>query len=479
MLSNIGEVQEILPAFGGFKIITHWRILILLFLAIILPLLLIVYRDQIPLRKKYKVLLSSILGICLICEIIPNYKFLQLFLQHKDIQKVEGLIFRRYHEEVPTPLHRFAFSCYSLNQSSRFFENIKRSTLSAQIDSCSYVSPHIVLIIGESYNKYHSTLYGYKLETTPLQKMHQDEGNLQVFNNVVTPWNITSNVFLDIFSMWEYGIEKSIEDIPLFPILFQRAGYSVNFFSNQFLLQGLGKGATNQLGHFFLADREFSDSLFTFRNRHACNFDMELVDQVAEFNNQQGSCHYVLDIIHLRGQHFDYSMRYPQSKTKFYIDDYAYRNNKIEEKEILAQYDNATYYNDMVLDSILQIYSNKESIVIFIADHGEEVYDDLPIHGRLFKEPIAKQAQYEYEVPMWIWYSDSYQQKHPDITNNIKRSVNKQFMIDGLPQILLSLAGISCCWTVETRNLLSRKYKNRQRIIGGNKDYDELISGVN
>ena len=206
---------------------------------------------------------------------------------------------------------------------------------------------------------------------------------------------------------------------------------------------------------------------------------MELVDQVAEFNNQQGSCHYVLDIIHLRGQHFDYSMRYPQSKTKFYIDDYAYRNNKIEEKEILAQYDNATYYNDMVLDSILQIYSNKESIVIFIADHGEEVYDDLPIHGRLFKEPIAKQAQYEYEVPMWIWYSDSYQQKHPDITNNIKRSVNKQFMIDGLPQILLSLAGISCCWTVETRNLLSRKYKNRQRIIGGNKDYDELISGVN
>lgn len=34
-------------------------------------------------------------------------------------------------------------------------------------DTCLYTSPDIILIIGESYNKRHASLYGYPLETTP------------------------------------------------------------------------------------------------------------------------------------------------------------------------------------------------------------------------------------------------------------------------------------------------------------------------
>ena len=124
-----------------------------------------------------------------------------------------------------------------------------------------------MLVIGESYNKHHSALYGYRLPTTPLQQRRKDGGELFVFDDVVSPWNITSNVFLDIFSVWECGMASRIDDMPLFPVLFRRAGYSVNFFSNQYLLRGFHKGATNQSGHFFLADSEMSDSLFTFRNR--------------------------------------------------------------------------------------------------------------------------------------------------------------------------------------------------------------------
>ena len=74
--------------------------------------------------------------------------------------------------------------------------------------------------------------------------------------------------------LWEYvddsrdtvRMVKTIDHYPLFPILFKKAGYVVNFFSNQYIRKGFSKGATNQSGHFFLADSELSDSLFSYRN---------------------------------------------------------------------------------------------------------------------------------------------------------------------------------------------------------------------
>ena len=479
MLSNAREMHEFFTAFVGIHVLTHWRITALLLLAVALPFALFFQERKVIRsssgRKLWKMAGIAVIVICLIFEVPPTYRYIQLFRQHQDLQKMEGLIFRHYHEEVPTPLHRFAFAYYSLKQSSYVLADIKDATFSAHIDSCSYLSPHIVLVVGESYNKHHSTLYGYPLATTPLQQQRADNGELYVFNNVVSPWNITSNVLLDIFSLWEYGMSDGIGTRPLFPILFRCAGYDVNFFSNQYFISGFRKGATNQAGHFFLTDREMSKKLFTYRNKRPGEYDMSLATQVGNYRIEHVEAEHTLDIIHLIGQHFDYVQRYPAEEAAFAASDYAGRNISDEAKTIVMHYDNATHYNDRVLDSILTTYRDDEAIVLFVADHGEEVYDDLQIHGRLFQEPTATQAHYEFEVPMWIWCSESYREHHPDIVVNIERSLNKPFMIDALPQLMLSLAGISCQWTDETRNLLSPKYRSKRRVIAGCADYDELM----
>ena len=145
---------------------------------------------------------------------------------------------------------------------------------------------------------------------------------------------------------------------------------------------------------------------------------------------------------------------------------------------MVMHYDNATYYDDMVLDSILSVYEKDNVVVLFVADHGEEVYDDQPVHGRLFQTPTPSQARYEFEVPMWIWCSESYRLSHPDVIHDIELSVNKPFLTDGLPQLLLSLAGISSSWNDESHNLLSPKYKCKPRIIGGDTNYDEIIKNL-
>jgi heptose-I-phosphate ethanolaminephosphotransferase len=332
-----------------------------------------------------------------------------------------------------------------------------------------------VLVVGESYNKHHSTLYGYHLLTTPLQQKRKDAGDLYVFNDVVSPWNITSNAMLGIFSLWEYGLNEAIGERPLVPVLFRRAGYQVNFFSNQYLLRGFRKGFTNQAGHFFLADIELSDSLFTYRNEKTSKYDLGLVDQVRDYKRQHGQSPYTLDILHLIGQHFEYSERYPKSYTTFSLANYQEKNLSAADKTILMQYDQATYYNDVVLDSIISLYQGDNAIVLFVSDHGEEAFDEGSVSGRLFQEPTASQARYEFEVPMWIWCSDSYRQSHPDVIRLIRESVNKPFLSDGMPQLLLSLAGISCPWRDDTRNLLSPRYQPKKRIIGGSVDYDELM----
>lgn len=476
LLSNMRETGEFFGTFVNEYTLTHWRIDALLLLAVVLPVSLVLLRKPITVNKVLKRVGLVIIILCLICEASPAYNYSRLFFQGGNTQNMEGLIFRHYHEEIPTPIHRLAFACYSIKQSERVLEDIKRSTFSASIDRCSHRSPHIVLIIGESYNKHHSTLYGYKLSTTPLQQKRIDEGELWAFTDVVTPWNITSNVFLDMFSVWEYGSKKTVGKQPLFPILFRRAGYDVNFFSNQYILRGFRKGSTNQAGHFFLADGEMSDSLFTFRNKRSRSFDMGLVEQVLEYKHEHPQATYTLDIIHLVGQHFDYSERYPESEARFSVDDYADRTIDEEAKNIVMHYDNATHYNDMVLDSILSMYEHEEAIVLCVADHGEEAYDDMQIHGRLFQEPTASQARYEFEVPMWIWCSESYRQRHEDVVCCIEQSIDKPFMTDRIPQILLSLGGISCQWTDDTHNLLSPKYKSSPRIICGSVEYDYLMN---
>ena len=467
LLSNVREANEFFSTFIGYHVLWHWRISTLLILAIALPTLLFFLRKPLFLHDTVKYAMMALLGLCLICEAPATYRYSQLFLQGQDLQEMEGLVFRHYHEEIPTPIHRMAFAFYSLEISSRMLSSIKHSTFSAKPDSCSYRSPHIVLIIGESYNKHHAEIYGYPKETTPLQKQRMKNGELFVFNDIMTPWNITSNVFLEIFSLWEHGMKEATSSMPLFPILFRRAGYTVNFFSNQYLLRGWRRGSTNQTGHFFLADAEMSDSLFSYRNRKHRKFDMGLVEQVADYKMTKAPSDYTLDIIHLIGQHFDYSLRYPHSTAKFTLNDYADRDLSTESKEIVMHYDNATHYNDTVLDSLLCLYKQENAIVVFVADHGEEVYDELPVHGRLFQEPTAAQARQEFEVPMWIWCSASYRNYHPDIVKRIELSVRKPFMTDGIPQLLLYLAGISSKWNDDSRNLLSPNYRCKKRVICG------------
>lgn len=408
-------------------------------------------------------------------ELPSQVRFLKLLLSSDTIQEIEGMTFQDYDKGAATPMHRLTLSLSVTSHTGGLLKRIRQATFGAQIDSCTYKSPHIVLVIGETYNKHHSQLYGYPLQTTPYQAERNEAGELFVFKDVVTPWNITSNVFTSAFSLWHYGDTESIEHYPLFPILFRRAGYHVRFFSNQYIQDGLRRVGTNLSGGFFLGDEVLSDSLFNYRNENPSTFDMGIVRQFREYVDSVGDIPYTLDILHLIGQHFNYKNRYPQSVEYFQTTDYENRHLPHAQLELIAAYDNATRYNDIVIDSILTHFEHEEAIVIYVADHGEEIFDDLPVRGRLFQEPSKRQASQEFEVPFWIWCSPSYRLSHKRIVEELSLSVNQPFMTDDLPQLLLYLAGICSRWTYFCNCPISKEYNSsRTRLIYGKVDYDKL-----
>ena len=45
------------------------------------------------------------------------------------------------------------------------------------------------------------------------------------------------------------------------------------------------------------------------------------------------------------------------------------------EQQSVADYLNATRYNDLVVDHIIRLFEKRNAIVLYFADHGEEVYN--------------------------------------------------------------------------------------------------------
>lgn len=388
------------------------------------------------------------------------------------------------------PIYRLAFSVYSNHLASQQVNRCIAAAKTVKVDSCSYQSPNIVLIIGESYGKVHSQLYGYKYPTTPRQVKLERSGLLTRFSDVVSCWNLTSFVFKNVLSMHVVGQKGEWCDYALFPELFKKAGYNVTFLTNQFLPQAK-EAIYDFSGGFFLNNPELSKFLFTTRNKSLHRFDEGLL---ADYDGLVKSGDIVINnardrksaakdpnliIFHLIGQHVNYRTRVPNDRRVFTAADYAESRPDLSERRrrVLADYDNACLYNDSIVASIIKRFENTNSIVIYMPDHGEECYEPgrnfiCRNHSADVDWPLA---HYEFEVPFWIYCTHRYAVTHPEIFKAIKDAKDKRFMTDALPHMLVWLAGISAKDYRSEYNLLSPQYNERRpRILKHVADYDKL-----
>ena len=375
------------------------------------------------------------------------------------------------------PVYRLAFSIFSNELASQQVDRLIEAKDKMSVDSCSFKSPNIVLIIGESYGKLHSQQYGYFMPTTPRQIKREKSGLLVPFSDVVAPWNLTSFVFKNVFSLHVVGEKGEWCDYPLFPSLFRKAGYHVTFITNQFLPKAK-QAVYDFSGGFFLNHPELSAAMFDSRNQQLYRFDRGLLDDYDK-NQQQHNTDHNLIIFHLLGQHVKYNQRFPSDRRHFTAEDYEKKRADLNGKQrnVLADYDNAVLYNDSIVDAIISRFEDKEAIIIYMPDHGEECYEGN--RGFICRNHSAAidydLAHYEFEIPFWIFCSYKYAAKHPDIYKEIIGAKNRRFMTDALPHMLLYLAGIHTKDYHAEYNILSPQYNEmRPRILKNTTDYDKL-----
>lgn len=390
--------------------------------------------------------------------------------------KFQSTLTEKDHAQLYLPAYRLMFSVYANSLAAKQIDKLIAGIDDVKVDSCSYSSPTIVLIIGESYSRHHSAMYGYTMPTTPRQQKLERQGRLVKFTDVVSPHNLTSFVFKSIFSTRVEGQKGEWCDYPLFTEVFRKAGYHVTFLTNQFLPKAR-EAVYDFSGGFFLNNPTLSAAQFDTRNDKLHTYDEGLLEDYDELKGQGGDNNLI--IFHLIGQHVSYRQRSPKDRKHFKGDDYTELkpNLNARERRILADYDNAVLYNDSVVDRIVDRFAHEDAIVIYMPDHGEECYEgDMHFFCRMHSAEIdARLAHAEFDIPFWIWCSPKYARRRPEVLKAMVEARRRRFMTDAVPHLLMGLAGISAPCYEPKYDLLSPDYdETRPRLLKGTTDYDKL-----
>ena len=337
-----------------------------------------------------------------------------------------------------------------------------------------YNSPHICMIIGESYNKHHASIYGYNLETTPNLMCEIADERLYVFNDVVTPVNATIEAMQLFSSFSNKDNHHKWSQTPLLPRLFKLSGYYCSFISNSEVK--LSEDSVWDTKNNYWVSEKTAPLMFDAQNPKKYEYDSELLQELEKINPVGNP--YSFTIIHLLGQHSDYADRYPEEYARFSYLDYTDLSLERTQKEGIAHYDNATLYNDHVVSQIIDYYKDTDAIVVYFADHGEEVHDYRSFIGRSHEGTVTPgRAKYQFEVPFMIWMSELYKENHPITVSQVISALGKPYMIDDLPHMMLDLAGIDCKWFEPTRSVINRQFNTQRRrlLLDTYQDYDEIM----
>ena len=181
----------------------------------------------------------------------------------------------------------------------------------------------IVLIVGESFCRNHSSLYGYEKETNPRLSLLNNDSLLYIFNSVEAPATNTIPAFKSIMSTYrsEFGDSVNWYECETLINIFQQIGFYTYWISNQ-----SQKGAFDNVPTKY---SELCDTTIFVGNRFSgiCKNDY---DELLLFpfnqciNNRTHSRN--LYILHMMGSHHFFESRYPKEFEIYTPNDYLDRN---------------------------------------------------------------------------------------------------------------------------------------------------------
>ena len=311
---------------------------------------------------------------------------------------------------------------------------------------------NIAIILGESFSKSHSSLYGYDKNTNPKLAAMVADSVLKIYSNASSYARNTIPCVKSIMTSYTDECADSInwyECLTLIEIM-HNAGYTTHWISNQ-SKRGL---YDNEVGRYaelcdveqFVGDENAGMS----RN----NYDEELLPLLDTL--LCGNIDKRFFVIQMMGSHSAFKERYPTAFSKFSADDYAgiYPQLSTSKRQLLAEYDNSILYNDSVVYEIIQRFSNREAVVLYFSDHGIDAFQSS---NEYIGHAVAGNKDSEFygrQIPFMVYTTEKFKEKYPQIEEKMWQAVDVPYRTDSIMYTIMDVAGI------ETVNGVSYKIKS-------------------
>ncbi len=310
-----------------------------------------------------------------------------------------------------------------IGSEEKFFAEMDKQLETEEILADASDIPCVVFVLGESTDRNHMQLYGYCLPTTPRLTARFERGEIFRLNDTIACANHTSSAMAKIFTFAEK--DEPLNDwylkANLFDIL-RRTDYHTVWLSNQSPL-----GLWGNFDKYFSArcDEKFfieaEDKIA--RQRHIDGVLISVLDKFLASSTAEKNFY----LIHLYGTHEAFRERYPAEFEKFSARDED-KPNEIW-KQITAEYDNAVLYNDFIVNEIISRFEDKNAVLIYISDHGEEVYEGRDFFGHSMEEGGNVHM---IEIPALIWASKEFRERYPEKISAINAALDRPYRMDYL-----------------------------------------------
>lgn len=296
---------------------------------------------------------------------------------------------------------------------------------------------NIVLIIGESFSKNHSSLYGYDKNTNPRLIELREDNFLYVCDSVLAPATHTIPCFQSIMSTYSpYSGDMSKEWYECTTIIevMNKLNYKTTWVSNQ----SQKGGYDNVVAKY----AELCDTSLWAGNRYEgsnrTSFDEEILPLLSSVVDTLDAMNFYC--VHLMGSHYTFDTRYP-TNTWSHFKEEDYQGAESRQRYDLATYDNSVLYNDYVVREVIRFFENDDSLIIYLSDHSLDIYQSsVDYVGHATGNPISQLAA--LQIPYMIYLSEDCKSQHPKMIEYSEQSIKRSFNSADLIFEILNLIGV-------------------------------------
>lgn len=454
--TNPGEAKDFISSVG-FKVISSS--ILLAFLPLVIPLFFVKKNDKFVFFSKatlfvllpFYVIMSLVLGFYFSKGKI-NYRVIIPFNKSFIFQDIKQVA---YYYREQQKLKRY------IQNRPDFRFNAKYTGINDNL--------LVVLIIGESMSKSHLQLYGYPRETTP--KLNSLK-NLYVYKDVVSPATQTRESIIRMMSLARGKYEDLFYNTGSIFTAAKEAGYYTYWLSNQMML-----GISDTENSVIANDADYSK--FINSDWSTASLDENMLPYLSEFLNDTTHSKKFM-VLHMLGNHFKYENRYSKEYETMFSNDVFENYHTSHHKEVINHYDNSIRYSDGFIYNTIKLIeeTRKPAVVVYLSDHGEEVFDNKGLFIGHGSPKVRKEA---VDIPFLLWFSDEYDvsSKFP----NINSTLTNKYISEDLFYTLADLMYVSFEAADSTKSIVSPYFVEKERFILNSNNqlinYDKILHNTN